>query len=66
MSVSQIHSNFVFQCFQSKYLGNKAAVFPLQLLGIEVDVINTVEFSNHTGQRMFKIDKVTIANLWMV
>lgn len=26
-----------------------SAVFPLQLLGNEVDIINTVQFSNHTG-----------------
>jgi len=31
------------------YVGNKAAVFPLQLLGFDVDVINSVHFSNHTG-----------------
>jgi len=31
------------------YVGNRAAVFPLQLLGYDVDVINTVSFSNHTG-----------------
>ena len=30
-------------------VGNKAAVFPLQLLGFDVDVINSVQFSNHTG-----------------
>jgi pyridoxine kinase len=30
-------------------VGNKAAVFPLQLLGFEVDVVNSVHFSNHTG-----------------
>ena len=30
-------------------MGNKAAVFPLQLLGFDVDVINSVHFSNHTG-----------------
>jgi len=29
--------------------GNKAATFPLQLLGWDVDVVNTVQFSNHTG-----------------
>ncbi|CAJ1949073.1 unnamed protein product [Cylindrotheca closterium] len=33
----------------SGYVGNKAAVFPLQLLGLDVDVINSVQFSNHTG-----------------
>lgn len=31
------------------YVGNRAAVFPLQLLGFEVDFINSVQFSNHTG-----------------
>ena len=30
-------------------MGNKAAVFPLQLLGFDVDVVNSVHFSNHTG-----------------
>ena len=30
-------------------VGNKAAVFPLQLLGFDVDFINSVQFSNHTG-----------------
>ncbi|KAI8636351.1 pyridoxal kinase, partial [Parasitella parasitica] len=29
--------------------GNKAAVFPLQTLGFDVDNLNTVQFSNHTG-----------------
>ncbi|CAB9526229.1 Pyridoxal kinase [Seminavis robusta] len=33
----------------SGYVGNKAAVFPLQLLGFDVDPINSVHFSNHTG-----------------
>ncbi|KAL7472033.1 hypothetical protein ACHAXS_013177 [Conticribra weissflogii] len=33
----------------SGYVGNKAAVFPLQLLGFDVDIINSVNFSNHTG-----------------
>ncbi|MBE2893644.1 pyridoxal kinase PdxY [Spirabiliibacterium falconis] len=30
------------------YAGNKAAVFPMQLLGIDVWALNTVQFSNHT------------------
>lgn len=30
------------------FSGNKAASFPMQLLGWEVDQVNTVEFSNHT------------------
>ncbi|ORX50105.1 Ribokinase-like protein [Hesseltinella vesiculosa] len=33
----------------SGYCGNKAATFPLQTLGYDVDVLNTVQFSNHTG-----------------
>lgn len=33
----------------SGYVGNRAAVFPLQRLGCEVSFINTVQFSNHTG-----------------
>lgn len=35
------------------YVGNKSAVFPLQLLGMDVDVINSVHFSNHTGYAHF-------------
>ena len=31
------------------YVGNRAVVFPLQCLGFEVSVINTVQFSKHTG-----------------
>lgn len=33
----------------SGYVGNKAAVFPMQVLGFDVDFINSVHFSNHTG-----------------
>jgi len=35
----------------SGYVGNKSATFPLQLLGFEVDTINSVQFSNHTGYK---------------
>ncbi|KAJ8954372.1 hypothetical protein NQ318_011045 [Aromia moschata] len=38
----------------SGYVGNKSAVFPLQLLGFEVDFINSVQFSNHTGYKKVK------------
>ncbi|MFV0252659.1 MAG: pyridoxal kinase PdxY [Beutenbergiaceae bacterium] len=31
------------------HVGNSAAVFPLQRLGVEVWPVNTVNFSNHTG-----------------
>ncbi|XP_042866406.1 pyridoxal kinase-like [Penaeus japonicus] len=38
----------------SGYVGNKSACFPLQVLGFEVDTINSVQFSNHTGYKTFK------------
>lgn len=38
----------------SGYVGNKSACFPLQVLGFEVDTINSVQFSNHTGYESFK------------
>lgn len=31
------------------YVGNKAAVYPLQSMGYDVWPVNTVQFSNHTG-----------------
>jgi pyridoxine kinase len=36
------------------YVGNRAAVLPLQLLNFEVDFINSVQFSNHTGYPTFR------------
>ncbi|TID30618.1 hypothetical protein CANINC_000773 [Pichia inconspicua] len=36
------------------YVGNKAACFPLQTLGWNVDILNTVNFSNHTGYGALK------------
>lgn len=38
----------------SGYVGNKSATFPLQVLGFEVDGINSVQFSNHTGYGHWK------------
>ncbi|XP_060530093.1 pyridoxal kinase [Cylas formicarius] len=38
----------------SGYVGNKSSVFPMQLLGFEVDIINSVQFSNHTGYKSVK------------
>jgi len=38
------------------YVGNKSAVFPLQVLGLDVDPINSVQFSNHTGYDVCKGD----------
>ncbi|KAL0273578.1 UNVERIFIED_CONTAM: hypothetical protein PYX00_006215 [Menopon gallinae] len=38
----------------SGYVGNRSATFPLQLLGFEVDVINSTHLSNHTGYGYWK------------
>ncbi|WOH10261.1 hypothetical protein DCAR_0729728 [Daucus carota subsp. sativus] len=46
------------------YVGNKAAVFPLQLLGFDVDPINSVQFSNHTGYPTFKGQVLDGKQLW--
>lgn len=35
------------------HVGNSAAVFPLQRIGVEVWPIHTVQFSNHTGYESF-------------
>lgn len=35
------------------YVGNKAATFPLQYRGWDVDALNTVQFSNHPGYGNF-------------
>ncbi|CAK4691309.1 hypothetical protein LEN26_000490 [Aphanomyces euteiches] len=40
------------------YVGNRSAVFPMQLLGLEVDVLNTVHFSNHTGYKKFRGERL--------
>ena len=44
MAIISVQSHVAFG-----YVGNKAAVFPLQSMGHEVWPINTVQFSNHTG-----------------
>lgn len=36
------------------YVGNKAATFPLQLHGFDVDGVNTVSLSNHSGYPVIK------------
>ncbi|KAJ4823630.1 hypothetical protein Tsubulata_032165 [Turnera subulata] len=42
------------------YVGNKSAVFPLQLLGYDVDPINSVQFSNHTGKLLILLHSAEI------
>ena len=41
------------------HVGNAAAVFPLQCLGVEVWALDTVAFSNHTGHGRWRGDVVT-------
>lgn len=36
------------------YAGNKASVFPMQLLGVDAWALNTVQFSNHTQYGKWK------------
>lgn len=57
--VLSIQSHVVAGC-----VGNKAAVFPLQLLGFEVDAVNTVQFSNHTGYPLWKGKVLSGEELW--
>jgi pyridoxine kinase len=44
MEILSIQSSVAFG-----HVGNSAAVFPLQRLGVEAWAVNTVHFSNHTG-----------------
>lgn len=41
------------------YVGNRAATFPLQLLGFDVSCLNTVQFSTHTGYPAIRGGKLT-------
>lgn len=45
------------------YVGNRAAVFPLQRLGFDVTAINTVQFSNHPGYGRFEGEVFTPAHI---
>src|SRR3954447_16952789 len=44
MDMLSIHSHVAYG-----HVGNDAATFPLQRIGVEVWAIHTVQFSNHTG-----------------
>ncbi|XP_057989659.1 pyridoxal kinase isoform X3 [Hevea brasiliensis] len=46
------------------YVGNKSAVFPLEILGFDVDPIHSVQFSNHTGYPSFKGQVLNGQQLW--
>lgn len=45
------------------YVGGRAATFPLQFLGWDVDNINTVNFSNHTGYGHVRGSAVTASDM---
>lgn len=45
------------------YAGNKCSVFPLQLHGYEVDAVNSVQLSNHTGYKYVKGERLSDKNL---
>ncbi|KAJ3854280.1 Ribokinase-like protein [Lentinula lateritia] len=45
------------------YVGGKAAAFPLQCLGYDVDLVNTVNFSNHSGYGRSGGSKTSAAEL---
>jgi pyridoxine kinase len=45
------------------HVGNSAAVFPLQRLGIEAWAVNTVHFSNHTGYGEWRGPLLTAGDL---
>lgn len=49
MNLISIQSHVVYG-----HVGNSAAVFPLQRMGVEVWPIHTVQFSNHTGYGEWK------------
>ena len=49
MNILSIHSHVAYG-----HVGNAAAVFPLQRIGVEVWSIHTVQFSNHTGYGSWK------------
>lgn len=58
MSVLSVQSHVVHG-----YVGGRAATFPLQFLGWNVDNINTVNFSNHTGYGFVKGSAITAAEM---
>ena len=49
MSILSIQSHVAYG-----YVGNKAAVYPLQAMGYDVWPVHTVQFSNHTGYGHWK------------
>lgn len=58
MSILSIQSHVAYG-----YVGNKAAVFPLQSMGFDVWPVNTVQFSNHTGYGKWTGELFTVQHI---
>lgn len=61
LRVLSIQSHVVHGC-----VGNRAAVLPLQLLDLETDVLNTVQFSNTPDTGSFSGEKLDGDQLWQL
>lgn len=46
------------------YVGNRTSTFPLQTLGWDVDVLNTVQLSNHTGYGKVYGQQLSADEIW--
>jgi pyridoxine kinase len=57
--VLSIQSHVVHGC-----VGNRAASLALQLLGVETDILNTVQYSNHVGYGSFAGEKLNGEQVW--
>lgn len=74
LHVSSFFGSFAVRCIMSNgksvlsiqshvthgYVGNKAATFPLQLHGFDVDGVNTVSLSNHSGYPVIKGHRMSL------
>lgn len=67
MTIQELNQTMRILSIQSHvvhgYVGNRAATFPLQLRGFDVDVLNTVQFSNHPAYGSFKGTRSTIEQI---
>lgn len=64
MTQIEVHQLLALQSHVTHgYVGNKSATFPLQCQGWDVDVLNTVNFSNHTGYGSVKGTKITLEQI---
>jgi pyridoxine kinase len=61
MSILSIQSHVAYG-----FVGNKAAIYPLQNMGQDVWPINTVQFSNHTGYAKWQGEVFSGQHIWQV